>query len=125
MGSVGISLAPILVTTLFTSGNFFNSVIALVVALIVSCRVLPVINLASIAKSPSSSSGINSPPKREATIIDRTNKDKETITTFAGCNKNLESRFLNLTCKAPIIRSEKFSFSGIFLLRPRLVTMGT
>ena len=125
IGSVGISLAPIRVTTLFTSGNFFNSVTALVVASTVSCKLLPVINRASIAKSPSSSSGINSPPKVDATKRDNTNKRRDPVITLAGWSRNLERIILKYCCNLCMSLSEKFSFSGTFLLSVKLVSIGT
>ena len=82
IGSVGISPEPILETTCKTSGKLSNNNFsALVVAFIVLLNELPVITLVSTAKSPSSSVGINSPPKLLKTINEKINKIAVTVTT--------------------------------------------
>ena len=66
MGSVGTSAVPILATTCFTSGNFvfrIRSAFSDTSMLFVS--ELPAGRVICMAKSPSSSVGINSAPKRE------------------------------------------------------------
>ncbi|MNN88233.1 hypothetical protein D3C81_2058930 [compost metagenome] len=64
IGSVGTSPLPILVTTFSTSGNLlFKIWAAFWVLSIVVVRLLPGRTRVSTAKSPSSSEGINSPPK--------------------------------------------------------------
>ena len=55
----------------------------------VSSSVLPVMRRASIAKSPSSSSGINSPPSCNETRKDTINKKTEAKITLMGCAINL------------------------------------
>ena len=67
MGSVGISAAPIRLTTWSTSGNFSNIFSISVVMAIVLVSVVPVFNTGWITKSPSLSVGINSPPILEKT----------------------------------------------------------
>ena len=64
IGSVGISPAPILVTIFSTSGKrSINNLEAFCVASNVVLIEAPLKTLVSTAKSPSSSLGINSPPR--------------------------------------------------------------
>ena len=64
IGSVGISPAPILVTIFSISGKrSINNFEAFCVASKVVFNELPLNNLVSTAKSPSSNLGINSPPR--------------------------------------------------------------
>ena len=64
MGSVGISLLPVLPTIFLISGNFANNTFSLFSkALIEVLRLLPGKTRVSTAKSPSGKVGINSPPK--------------------------------------------------------------
>ena len=70
IGSVGTSPLPIFVTTIFTSGNFDLRICAAFCVLsIVVFKLLPVKTRVSTAKSPSSSAGINSPPKNDSVTI--------------------------------------------------------
>ena len=62
MGSVGISAAPIRVTTCFTSGNFIRIRSISVIVSTVLVNVVPVFNTGCMTKSPSSSVGTNSEP---------------------------------------------------------------
>ena len=84
MGSVGISLAPIRVTMRSTSGNLRRTSAACPDTRMVSVRELPVNNRASMAKSPSSNSGMNSPPSRVATKSESPNASKAEATTIRG-----------------------------------------
>ena len=93
IGSVGISEAPIFPITSFTSGNFFISKSeACVILSIVWLRELPVSNLVSTAKSPSSNVGINSPPNVLKIIRLMINRPTAILTTS------------NFIFKAPFIR---------------------
>ena len=75
IGSVGTSPLPILVTTFSISGNLSNKIFdAFCVYSTVVAKLLPVKTLVSIAKSPSSNAGINSPPKNEKAIKLEINK---------------------------------------------------
>ena len=78
IGSVGISPLPVLLTTFSTSGNLDNKICAdAKQASVEVFKLLPVSTLVSTAKSPSGSSGINSPPnldkmkteKRKSTMV--------------------------------------------------------
>ena len=74
IGSVGISPAPILVTIFSISGKrLINNLDAFCVASNVVFKELPLNNLVSTAKSPSSNFGINSPPKVVNKMIDPIN----------------------------------------------------
>ncbi len=84
IGSVGISPEPILETTCKTSGKLSKSIFsAFVVAFIVFESELPVITRVSTAKSPSSSVGINSPPKFLNTITAITKSPKVLVRIIA------------------------------------------
>ncbi|MCY1511285.1 hypothetical protein D9M68_456990 [compost metagenome] len=81
IGSVGISALPIRVTACLISGNLsFNIFSALLKVLTTSVSEAPCIIDISMAKSPSSRVGINSPPIFEKTQIVIANKIKTKLT---------------------------------------------
>ena len=82
IGSVGISEDPILPMTSLTSGKFSFKTLADFIADSTVCeRLLPVNVLISTAKSPSSSVGINSAPKKVKIILLMINKPMAIATT--------------------------------------------
>ena len=82
IGSVGISDAPILPITSFTSGYvFINRLDACSILSIVWSNELPTNNLVSTAKSPSSSVGRNSPPRELKITADNPRSVIATIKT--------------------------------------------
>ena len=77
IGSVGISPLPVLLTTFSTSGNLDKRICAdAKQASVEVFKLLPVNTLVSTAKSPSGSSGINSPPNLDKM---KTAKKKSTM----------------------------------------------
>ena len=84
IGSVGISLLPVLPTTFSTSGNFSIKIFdACCTASVDVFRLLPESTLVSTAKSPSGRVGINSPPNLVNRKIENVNNTKtENITIF-------------------------------------------
>ena len=87
IGSVGISEAPIRDTTcLISVGNFFSSIAwAAVLTLILWDKDAFVGKIVSTAKSPSFSSGINSPPKVIKRAMLALNRPKAPIITHLRC----------------------------------------
>ena len=126
IGSVGISALPIRLTTCFTSGySAFSSFSALVQLSTICEREVPCDILISTAKSPSSKLGINSPPRNlNATRLTQ-NKATAPVITFLFCFSTQLRTGRYHCCIFLTILSAKVSFLLIFLLRKRLLAIGT
>jgi hypothetical protein len=85
---------------------------------------LPVKTLVSTAKSPSGSSGMNSPPIRESNRMDMANNPKEKAMTVLGKRSNLLKFFWWIPTKKSIILSDQFLLCSVFLLKNNALIIG-
>ena len=126
IGSVGISALPIRLTTCFTSGYLaFRSCSALLQLSTICESDVPCAILISMAKSPSSRLGMNSPPKNlKPTPLTQNSATAMVMTSLRRCSVHSNIGRYH-SCSLASILSETVSWVCTFLLRNVQLAIGT